>query len=147
SESAPARRLDPYQVSRFECARDLRGKLDTVQEVSSRRARASSPRALRRPSATLREDREPAWLEHPELADDTVSAAKAAGTPGAKTQEVPLDTHRISELQRLDRRVEGIRHRHVDSRRAYSVSTGALAAADRLVVGEASVAERDVVHR
>src|SRR5207248_3124637 len=60
---------------------------------------------------------------------------------------VPLDPDRIGELERLGRRRERVRHRDVYRRRAVAVGAGALAAADRLVVGEAVVAEGDVVHR
>ena len=66
---------------------------------------------------------------------------------GAEPQPVALDAQRVLQLERLDRRGERVRHRDVDARWPVRVGARALAAADRLVVREALVAERDVVHR
>ena len=70
-----------------------------------------------------------------------------AGAARAEPERVPLDAQRVGELERLGRRRERVRHRDVHARRAVGVRARALAAADRLVVGEAVVAEDDVVHR
>src|SRR6266540_5550425 len=98
-------------------------------------------------SAPLGEQREAAVLEHAQLADDAVSATVRAAAAGAGPQLVALDADGIGELQGLDRRVERVRHRYMDRRGCVAVRAGTLAAGDRLVVGEARVSERKVVHR
>ena len=49
------------------------------------------------------------------------------------------DAQRELQLERLDRRVQRVRHRHVHPAGAVGVVARALAAAERLVVGEASL--------
>ena len=58
-----------------------------------------------------------------------------------------LDPDRVAELERLGRRRERVRHRDMHRRRAVRIRACALAAADRLVVRKAVVAESEVVHR
>ena len=54
----------------------------------------------------------------------------------AAAQRVVLDAQRELQLERLDRRVERVRHRDVDAARAVGAGARALAAAERLVVRE-----------
>src|SRR6266700_4192099 len=82
----------------------------------------------------------------PQRPHDALTAAEAAVAAGTEPERVPLDPERIRELERLNRRRERVRHRDVYRRRAVSVRTGALAAADRLVVSERVAPEGEVVH-
>ena len=70
-----------------------------------------------------------------------------SGTARSEPQAVALDAQRVLELEGLHRGRQGVRHRHVHAARAVGVGARALSAADRLVVREALVPERDVVHR
>ena len=58
------------------------------------------------------------------------------GAAAAAAQRKLAHPQRELGLERLDRGVERVRHRHVDGARPVGVRAGALAAADRLVVGE-----------
>src|SRR2546427_622703 len=69
------------------------------------------------------------------------------GPAGPESKRVTPYSKRVLELERLDRSREGVRHRHVHAAWPVSRRAGALTAADRLVVGEAVVAEGHVVHR
>src|SRR5262249_20933126 len=139
--------LDRDDVSRPQVDGRLRWKLATVEEVAARRAVLAPVAAARRALAPLAQDREPAVLERAQLADDAVAAAMRAAATATETQRVALDTERVRELQRLDRSRQRVRHRDVHARRPVRIPACALAAADRLVVGEAVVPDRDVVHR
>ena len=86
-------------------------------------------------------------LHHAKLPHDAVAAAMRPRAAGAETEPVALDVQRILQLERLDRRGERVRHRDVHAARPVGIGTGPLPAADRLVVREALVPERDVVHR
>ena len=112
------------------------------------RARRGSPPSRPRGACRRRSViSESASAQRLELADDAVAAAPAPGAAAAASQRVARYAQRELELERLDRRVEGVAHRHVDAARAVGVGAGALSAAERLVVGERLVAEREVVHR
>src|SRR6185503_3263981 len=128
-------------------ARDLRRQLLTVQQVSAGQPRLAASSSLRGPYASLPDQREAAVLEHSQLADDAVAAAVLARSARAEAQLVALDAERVGELERLGRSRERVRHRHVHAGRPIRVRTRALAATDGLVVREAVVPEREVVHR
>ena len=98
-------------------------------------------------AAPLGEHREPAVLEDAQLADDAVAASVHARAARAEPQLPALDPQRVLQLERLDGRRQRVRHGDVDAARAVGIRTGALTAAHRLVVREAVVAEREVVHR
>src|SRR5215217_8505591 len=66
---------------------------------------------------------------------------------GSEVEGVAANPERIGELERLGRGRERVRHGHVYARGPVGLGTGALPATDRLVIGEAVVPERDVVHR
>src|SRR5919204_1105083 len=147
TEPAAAGRLDPDDVAGGEVARHLRGDRVAVERVAPGSPGLAAPLALRPMRPALGDDREPARLEHAELADDAVAAAMLAVAARAEAQAVPLDQQRVLELERLHGCRERVRHRDVDTARTVGVGTGSLPAADRLVVGEPVVSERDVVHR
>ena len=110
-------------------------------------APSSPPRPLRRMAASVTEDGETTGVQHANLANDTVAATVRAGAAGAGAEHVALDAQRVGELERLDGRVERVRHRDVDAGRPVRRPARALAAADRLVVRPLLGAERRVVHR
>ena len=112
------------------------------------RAPSAPPRgAARRVPAALGDQRQLHRRERLELAHDPVAAAVRARAARAAPDRVLDDPQRELELQRLDRRVQRVRHRDVHAGRAVGVRARALAAAERLVVREGVGAEREVVHR
>ena len=88
----------------------------------------------------LGDQREAHLAQRLQLAHDALAAAVRARAPRAAAQRVASDAHRKLTLERLNRGVEGVAHRDVHAARAVRVRTGALAAAERLVVAEALVA-------
>src|SRR5689334_712815 len=134
SPRAAARRLDRDDVPRAEVARQLRAGRLAVDEVASGRAGLPAALALRRLRAALADDRESAVLERTQLADDTVAPVMCTAAAGAEPQPVALDAQRVLQLERLDRRRECVRHRHVHAARSVRVRAGALSTADRLVI-------------
>src|SRR5829696_8550985 len=145
--AASAGCLDAQDVAGLEVAGRLRRQLLAVQEVASHCARVAAALAARRNGASLGQQRQPAGLECLELADDAVAAAAPARTARAVAYLVAADAQRVRELERLDRRVERVRHGDVDGRRPVSLGARALPAGDRLVVRKPVVSEDDVVHR
>ena len=137
--SATSRGLDPQPVAGPEAAGRLRRQLLAVQQVPTRRARLAAVSAGRRVAAPLGDQREAHLVQRLELAHDAVAAAVPPGAARAAPQRVLDRAQRELELERLDRRVERVRHRHVHGARAVGVGARALAAAERLVVGEASL--------
>src|SRR6266545_2346986 len=142
-----ARRLDRDDVAGPDVPRHLRRKRLAVEQVAAGLAGRAAALALRRLRAALADDREPAVLEDAQLADDAVAASMSAVAAGPSAQAVALDTQRVLQLQRLDRSRERVGHRDVHAARAIRSRARTLAAADRLVVRKAVVAECDVVHR
>src|SRR6266540_320715 len=108
-EAAASRRLDRDHVAGGERPGDLRGKLFAVQAIPARRSRSSAALSLRRMGAPLADDRESAVLECTQLAHHAVAAPVPPVSPRARPQRVPLHPQRIRELERLDRRVQGVR--------------------------------------
>ncbi len=100
-----------------------------------------------RVAAALGDQREGHLLERFDLAHDAVAAAVEPRAARAAAQGIGADAQREFALERLDGRVERVAHRDVNAAGPIGVGAGALAAAERLVVGEARVAEREVVHR
>ena len=145
--SATSRCLDSQPVAGMEVARRLRRQLLAVDEVLTPRARLATIGARRRMAAALGDQRVAHLGERLELAHHAVAAARAPRAARAAAQRVLDRAQRELQLERLDRRVERVRHRHVHGARAVRVGARALAAAERLVVGEVVVAEREVVHR
>ena len=78
AEAAAARRLDPDDVARAQLPRHLRGLLLAVHERAPGRAVLAAVGAARSVRAPLGEHREPAVLEHAQLAHDAVAAAVRA---------------------------------------------------------------------
>src|SRR5262245_23553445 len=144
---AAARSLDCDDVARGEIAGEFGAGRLAVDEVAAGGSGAAAALALRRFRTALADDREPAVLEHAQLAEDAVAATVLAFPARAEPEPVALDAHRVLQLERLDRRRQRVRHRDVDAARPVRGGTCPLTAADRLVIREAVVAERDVVHR
>src|SRR5215831_7949326 len=89
-EAASSRRLDRDDVAGRELGARLRRQLRAVQQAPPGRARLAATGATRLVRAPLGEDREPAVLEHPQLADDAVSPAPPPATPGVGAERVAL---------------------------------------------------------
>src|SRR5919109_913194 len=147
AETAAAGRLDANDVAGLERAGDLARQLLAVQHVPPPRPGFASVDALRGLAPPLADQREPTALQHAQLAHDAVAAAVPPLTTGAEAQLVPLDPQRIRELERLRWGYERVRHRHVHGGGPVGAGACPLSAADGLVVREAVVAQRQVVHR
>src|SRR5215208_2868322 len=147
AKSATSRRLDPECLAGPQATARLRRQLHAVEQVAPARARRPAGGAGWGVAAALGEQRERHLRPRLELAHDSVAAAPAPRSPGTAPHGVAADEQRELELERLDRRVERVRHRDMHAGRAGGVGAGALAAAERLVVGERRRAARDVVHR
>src|SRR5919204_6758397 len=133
--ASATRGLDPDHVAGVELARDLPGKLRTVERVPAGLAGRAPVASMRRVPPPLADDRQTARLEYPQLAHDAVTATVPAGATGAEPERVALDAERVRELERLGRSRECVRHGDVYGRRSVRIGASALAAADRLVVG------------
>ena len=92
--------------------------------------------AARCVAAALGDQRVAHLGERLQLAYDAVASAVGARAARAATQPVVEHPQREFALERLDRRVQRVAHRDVHGARAVGVRARALAAADRLVVGE-----------
>src|SRR5918999_2694656 len=144
---AATRSLDRDDVARLERPGRLGWNLLAVQQVAPWYPGESASDSLRREPAPLTHHGEAARLEHPHLAHHAVPAAQLPTAARAAPEPLALDPQRVRELERLDRGREGVRHRHVHGVLAVGAPARALPAADRLVVREPVVSERDVVHR
>jgi hypothetical protein len=145
--AAASRGLDRDDVAGGQLSRCLRRQLLAVDEIPAHAAGPAALEPLRRVAPAVSEQRERRRLEHPDRADEAVAAAVAALAAGAVEQLVALDPQRRVELERLDRRVQRVRHSDVDTRRPVAAAGGALAAAERLVVRPARRPDHEVVHR
>src|ERR671937_2520647 len=99
AEPPTARRLDRDHVAGLERGRHLGRDLGAAQAVPAGHARPTAPFALRRVPAPLRDDREPAGLEHAQLADDSVATAMPPTAPRTDSQAVALDAKRVLQLE------------------------------------------------
>src|SRR5262249_29098317 len=106
TEPAASGRLDRDDVSRPEVARDLRGQLLPVQEVSAEGAWPAAVGSLRRSGAALADDREPAGGERAQRPHHAVSPAQAACAARSHADGIALDAERVGELERFHRRIE-----------------------------------------
>src|SRR5881392_2974838 len=121
TEAAAARCLDSDHVPGADVERRLGVNLTPVHEVPAGSAGRAAALTARRVSAPLRDDREPARLEHAQLADDAVAAAPGPRPARPEPQPVALDPERVLELERLDRRRERVGHRDVHAARPVGV--------------------------
>src|SRR3954454_12245381 len=145
--TSAARRLDAQPLARPQLSSRLRLELLAIEQVAPARAVRSAIGTPRRVLAALGERRIRHRLERLELADDTVASAVRSGTAAVAPDRVLHDAHGELELERLHRRVERVRHRHVHRAGTVGVLACPLPAPECLVVREAIVAEREVVHR
>ena len=145
--AAAARGADLEDVARLQVEAALGREAAAVQAVRARRAVLAARGAARAVAAALGHEAQAAVGQHAVDAHHAVAAAVSAGPARPRPQRVALDPQRILALERLDRRVQRVRHRDVDGARPGPRRPAALAAAERLVVGEPRRPERDVVHR
>src|SRR5690349_20624512 len=144
---ATSRRLDPQSLAGALATGRLAGHLLAVDLVAPRLARLAAVGPGGRMSAPLAYERVMHVRQRLQLAYHAVAALVLALDARASPQRVRGHPQRELQLQRLLRRVESVRHGDVHAARPVGVLARALAAAQRLVVGEVVVAEREVVHR
>src|SRR5213075_2877225 len=109
--------LDSESVTASEATPGLRRELFAVQGVAAARAVFTAGGAARRVPAALGYQREAHLGERLELADHTVPAVVRARPARAAADRVLDCAQRELALERLDRRVEGVAHRHVNGSR------------------------------
>ena len=135
--AAAAGRLDAQAVARAQRARRLRLELLAVEQVAPARAVLAAVGARRRVAAALGDQRVASSPRAPRSrARRRRRRGGARRRPSRGAPRSSDDAQRELELERLDRRVERVAHRDVDAARAVGVGARALAAAERLVVGE-----------
>src|SRR5215208_5020827 len=101
--------LNAQAVTRAQPPAVLGGEPLRVQAVLARCARLPAGRARRAVAAPLGEQREAHFGEGLELADDAVAAAVGARSTRFMPARVGHGAQRELELERLYRRVEGVR--------------------------------------
>src|SRR5215207_757928 len=145
--SAPAGGLDPKPVPGTKLTFALRRYRVPVEEVEAGRPRSAALSPAWTMAAALRDQRVAHRRGRLELSNDALAAAVRPGTAGSASHGQLPDQDGIVALERLDRRVQRVRHRDVLGARAVIVGACPLSAADRLVVGPVGAGERHVVHR
>jgi hypothetical protein len=98
-------------------------------------------------AAAVGEQRERRRLEHSNGPHEPVSAVVPPLAARSVEQLVALDPERGVELERLDRRVQRVRHPDVDAGRPVAAAGRALAAPEGLVVRPSRRPDHEVVHR
>src|SRR5258706_3941693 len=147
AEAATARCRDAHALAGGDVERSLAADVAALVRVLAARARgpAAQPERLELPA--LGEDRHAHRLEKLELAHQPVAAAPRAGAARGTAQGELEHAHPEAALQDLRVGDARVGHVRVHARRAREARPRARAAADRLVVTEALVAEGEVVHR
>src|SRR6266576_193650 len=95
----------------------------------------------------IAQDAQSRGREHPQRSLEAVAATMEATSTRAVAQFVALDAPRELALERLDWRVQRVRHSDVDAGVAIACRGGPLTAAERLVVRPGVSADHEVVHR
>src|SRR4051794_18656117 len=144
--AAAARRADLEDVALLEIEAALGRQAAAVQAVGSWCAVLAAGGSARAVAAALGHEAPAAVGQHAVDAHHAVAAGIAAGPARPRPHRIALDPKRILALERLDRRVQRIRHRDVNGAGPGAGRPAALAAAQRFVVGEPRRPERDVVH-
>src|SRR5437867_3892127 len=134
-------RLDPQAVTSCELTRSLARQLFRAcaappEEIAAPSARLAAGETGRRVATSFCEERVLHVCERLRFANQSVAAVEPARPAGSPAKRVFAHPERELDLERLDRRVERVAHRDVDSRWPRSVRAGALPTTDRLVVGE-----------
>src|SRR4051795_67797 len=135
-----SRRLDPQSLAGAQATGRLARDRLAVDEVAPRLRRLAALRPGGRMSAALPYERVMHLGQRLQLAYHAVAALVLACAARASPQRVRGDPQRELQLQRLHRRVQRVRHRDMHAARPVRVLARALAAAQRLVVGEVVVA-------
>src|ERR1700677_2376304 len=141
-ESSPTWRFDAQPLAGVQLAGALGWQQLPVEQVAPARPGGSALRATWRVAPALCDQRELHLAPRSELAHDAFPAAVQSGSAGASTQGVRAHAQREFPLEGLDRGVHGVAHRDMHRARSVCVRAGALATAQRLVVGEPGLRER-----
>src|SRR5215216_731023 len=112
-KATTSRRLDPQPLTGPQATARLRRQRLAVEQVAARGAVRSPRAAARRVPPALGEQRERHLGACLELAHDAVAAAVATRAARAAPHRVARDAQRELELERLDGRVERVRHSDV----------------------------------
>src|SRR6476620_3737247 len=99
SEAAAAGRLDADDVACAQHTRAFHRQLAPVQQVAAGQSRLTAADALRRARPPHADKREPAVLEHAQLAHDAVAAVMSALPTRAEPELMPFDPNGIRELE------------------------------------------------
>src|ERR1700760_4123485 len=110
-----SRSLDAEALAGLQLAYRLGRELLAVEQVAPGRAVLASVRPGRSVAAAFGDQRVAERGECFELADHAVAAVMLAGSARVAAHRVLDHAHRELELERLDRRVERVAHRHVNA--------------------------------
>src|SRR5690242_9870854 len=144
---APSGRLDAQSLTSPEAAHRLGWQLLTIEQVAATGTRFSTLRPPRGMAAAFRDDRVAQRRGRLEFAHDPVSSRMAPPAPRAPAQPVLDHAQGKLELERLNRGIERVAHRDMNSAGAIRIGAGALTAPDRLVINDLLGPQRDVIHR
>src|SRR5271165_3049803 len=145
--SSPTRRFHAKPLAGAHRAGELPGERPPVELIVSATPWLTPLGPAGCVAAALGDQREGHLLERFDLSYDAVAPAVGARASRAPAQRIRAHAQREFALERLDGRVERVAHRDVYAAGPVRVGARSLAAAERLVVGEARVPECQVVHR
>src|ERR1051325_7366752 len=134
------------EVAGFDRAQVQGGSIGQPQDLPAGPPGPTAVGPIRRDDAVLGQERDRYRLEEGVLAGRPVATPAAAGAARAGTQLESLEPHREALLQDLGVGDARVGHMGVDGVGAVLLWRRAAAAADRLVIAEAGVAEDQVVH-
>src|SRR5262249_31690008 len=150
--TAATRRLNDEDVAgthrdRVRAAETLARAVGALDPVAADRTRLPAGHAVRRLDAMAGENCRGHRLAKAHAADDAVAAALSPCTTGAATNGEAFEQYRETPFQHF--RIGQARIRHVGVNRVgpIEIGPGAGAAADRLVILVALIAEGEIVHR
>src|SRR5262249_8694242 len=121
AKAPSARRFDAQALAGAELSRDLPGKRDAIDQIASGGARSAPFGPAWAVAAALGDQREGELGKRLDLSNHAVAAAVAPGAAGAATKRVFDHAQREFALERLDRGVQGVAHRHVNATRTIAV--------------------------
>src|SRR5258708_1205723 len=147
AESSPTGRFDAQPLPGRQRPGGLARELPAVEQVTAGQSVGAAPRPPGAVTAALGDQGEGHLPQRLELPHHAVAASPGPCSSGSAPPRVLEGAQREFPLERLDRGVQRVAHRHVHPARAVGIRAGSLAPAERLVVGEALVSHAHVVHR
>ena len=148
AESSPTGRFDAQPLARAQRAGRLAGQRAPVEQVAPGRAGLAAGCARAARGGGARRSARRSSRGAPRSSRTTPSPPRwRPAPPEPRRSAYSITRSGNSRSSASIGRVQRVAHRHVHAARPVGVRARALAAAERLVVGEALVAERQVVHR